>query len=231
MPKKQKWIYFERVFESSIGQVVVPMLVNPYNISEPRIYDIRSQYNQESQIVRDLNQSVYRMHKDNKVSYSKNQSAEQCLRRRSLDTIFSHLRKEEETASLYADNVKTTVSFNDFENIEGFDFNYPGTEVCHIKDTKDGQCDEENKNYWEPRGRFIDLDIDIPIKRFSFDDFQGNRQFNITRGTFKVTPMLFYVFSNNDRSSGKDESEDEYKTLHKPIKAQEANRLIQVELF
>ena len=79
MPIKNRWIYFERVFENLSGQVVVPLLVNPWlhqDDGSVKLYDIRPNYTTETQI----SQSAYRMKQDVYISLKdKKDPVKKCL--------------------------------------------------------------------------------------------------------------------------------------------------------
>ena len=180
MPIKNRWIYFERVFENLGGQVVVPLLVNPWlhpDDGSVKLYDIRPSYNTEKQIA----QSAYRMKEDTNVSQkSKENAVKKCLMNRSLSQIFDHL-KDKGRARLHAKDISTVITFPKKPPKTLYEIKAGGNQVCSVGQTPQ-VCDA--------RGVFLNLRLSIPLKIKFENSLNGNRIINIKQGQFEVTPMF-----------------------------------------
>ena len=180
MPIKNRWIYFERVFENLSGQVVVPLLVNPWlhpDNGSVKLYDIRPEYATEKQIT----QAAYRMKKDIHVApKDRGNSVKQCLMNRSLSQIFDHL-KDKGKARLYAKTINAVVTFPGDPPETLYQLNKAGTQVCSVNQTP-RLCD--------PRGKFLNLRLSIPLKIEFESSINTNRRINVEQGQFEVTPLF-----------------------------------------
>ena len=180
MPIKNRWIYFERVFENLSGQVVVPLLVNPWlhpDNGSVKLYDIRPEYATEKQIT----QAAYRMKKDIHVAQKdRGDSVKQCLMSRSLSQIFDHL-KDKGKARLYAKTVNAVVTFPGDPPETLYELKDIGTRVCTVDQTPE-ICDS--------RGKFLNLRLSIPLKIEFESSINTNRRINVEQGQFEVTPLF-----------------------------------------
>lgn len=193
VPTKNQWIYFERTFKNAGGQVVVPLIVNPWlhSVSESdRFYDVRPKYND----VKEITDSLYKMAEDPSAAQKgREDSVQKCLMSRSLTHIFDHL-KEKGKAVLYANEINIVVTYPS---------GTPPKEQYKIKERNVTYLDGRGGS--ESRGLFLDLQLEIPLK-FMSENIGVVKPQPVEQGRFQVTPMLIARVG------------DQIKRLHRDIK-------------